>query len=168
MDHLWCPWRLPYVTKGGQHSTCVFCEARDLPESDSLVVFEGTHCYIVLNRYPYTSGHLMVVPNRHVATLAGLTRDEMNEVGQRTQECEVALTDAYRPHGFNVGVNLGAPGGAGIHEHVHLHVVPRWSGDANFMTVVGDTRVLPEDLGASAARLRPIFARLSTTTTPER
>jgi ATP adenylyltransferase len=188
VDHLWSPWRLAYVTKSEQHTGCVFCAARDLPESDSLVLFEGNTCYIVLNRYPYTSGHLMVVPKRHVATLAGLTRDEMNEIGQRTQQCEVALagltrdemneigqrtqqcevalTEAYRPHGFNVGVNLGAPGGAGVHDHVHLHVVPRWTGDANFMTVVGNTRVLPEELGASAARLRPIFARLTAAPAP--
>lgn len=167
MDHLWAPWRLAYVTQSEQHAGCVFCAARHLPESDSLVLFEGSTCYIVLNRYPYSSGHLMVVPNRHVATLAALTRDEMNEVGQRLQECEVVLTKAYEPHGFNVGVNLGAPGGAGIQEHVHLHVVPRWTGDANFMTVVGNTRVLPEDLSESAARLRPIFAELSTRVTPE-
>ena len=167
MDRLWSPWRLTYVSKAEQRTGCVFCEARDLPEADSLVLFEGDTCYIVLNRYPYTSGHLMVVPNRHVATLSELTRDEMNEVGQRTQECEVALTRAYEPHGFNVGVNLGASGGAGIQEHVHLHVVPRWSGDANFMTVVGDTRVLPEDLSGSAARLRPIFAKLSSRTTSQ-
>jgi len=110
----------------------------------------------------------MVVPYRHVDTLAGLTRDEINEVGQRTQECEVALTEAYQPHGLNVGVNLGSAGGAGIQEHVHLHVVPRWTGDANFMTVVGDTRVLPEELGASAAKLRPLFARLTGTVTLDR
>ncbi len=161
MDHLWSPWRLAYVTKSEQPAGCVFCAARELPEPDSLVLHEGSTCYIVLNRFPYSSGHLMVVPNRHVATLAGLTRDEMNEVGQHTQACEVALTEAYHPHGFNVGVNLGAPGGAGVHDHVHLHVVPRWTGDANFMTVVGNTRVLPEELSASVARLRPIFARLS-------
>lgn len=161
MDRLWSPWRLAYVTKGESPSGCVFCQARDLPDAESLVLFEGTTCYIVLNRYPYTSGHLMVVPNRHVAALADLTRDEMNEVGQRAQECEVALTEAYQPHGFNVGVNLGTPAGAGVRDHLHLHVVPRWTGDANFMTVVGDTRVLPEELGAGAARLRPIFARLS-------
>jgi ATP adenylyltransferase len=166
VDRLWSPWRLAYVTKGESPSGCVFCQAKDLTDTESLVVFEGTTCYIVLNRYPYTSGHLMVVPNRHVAALAALTRDEMNEMGQRAQECEVALTEAYQPHGFNVGANLGTPAGAGIRDHLHLHVVPRWTGDANFMTVVGDTRVLPEELGASAARLRPIFARLGGTPAP--
>ena len=103
----------------------------------------------------------MVVPHRHVATLAGLTSDEMNEVGRLTQRCETALTEVYQPHGFNVGINLGTPAGAGVLDHVHVHVVPRWRGDTNFMTVVGDVRVLPENLGASAARLRPILTRLA-------
>jgi ATP adenylyltransferase len=126
------------------------------------VVFGGHTCYVVLNRYPYNNGHLMVIPFRHVASLAGLTGPEMDEVGRLTQRCEVALSEAYRPHGFNVGVNLGRSAGAGVLEHVHVHVVPRWEGDSNFMTVVGETRVLPEDLWAAAARLRPIFSRLAT------
>jgi len=167
VDHLWSPWRFGYVTKGEPPPGCVFCQARDLPDAESLVVFEGATCYIILNRYPYTSGHLMVVPNRHVAALSALTRDEMNEVGRRAQECEMALTEACQPHGFNVGVNLGAPAGAGVRDHLHLHVVPRWTGDANFMTVVGDTRVLPEELGTSAARLRPIFAKISGASAPK-
>lgn len=161
MDRLWSPWRLEYITGGGQDSGCIFCEASRLPESDSLVVFEGSACYVILNLYPYNNGHLMVVPYRHVATLAGLTSDEMNEVGRLTQRCEAVLTEAYQPHGFNVGINLGRPAGAGVLDHVHVHVVPRWSGDTNFMTVVGDMRVLPENLGASATRLRPIFERLA-------
>ena len=160
VDRLWSPWRLEYITGGGQTTGCVFCEAPRLPKPDSLVVFEGSACYVVLNLYPYNNGHLMVVPYRHVATLAALTGDEMNEIGRLTQQCEMALTEAYQPHGFNVGINLGAPAGAGIRDHIHVHVVPRWSGDTNFMPVVGNTRVLPEDLGATAARLRPVFARL--------
>lgn len=171
MDRLWSPWRLDYITRGAQTSGCIFClpaeasakagEASRPPEPDSLVVFEGSACYVLLNLYPYNNGHLMVVPYRHVATLAELTSDEMNEIGRLTQRCEAALTEAYQPHGFNVGINLGKAAGAGVLDHVHVHVVPRWSGDTNFMTVVGDTRVLPEDLGASAARLRPIFQKLN-------
>ena len=163
MDRLWSPWRLQYVTKGDDagESGCVFCTAPGLPEAHSLVVFRGSACYVVLNLYPYNNGHLMVVPFRHVASLAALTGAEMDEVGRLTQRCETALTEAYHPHGFNVGVNLGKSAGAGVLDHVHVHVVPRWSGDSNFMTVVGNTRVLPEDLEASAARLRPIFTRLA-------
>jgi ATP adenylyltransferase len=167
VDHLWSPWRLEYVISK-RPAGCVFClaaeasaKADDGSSQDSLVVFRGQLSYVVLNLYPYNSGHLMVVPYRHESTLAGLTREEMNEVGLLTQRSEMALRDAYRLEGINVGVNLGAPAGAGIEEHVHLHLVPRWNGDTNFMTVVGDTRVLPEDITATAARLRPIFARLA-------
>ena len=111
-------------------------------------------CYVILNLYPYNNGHLMVVPYRHVATLAGLTSEEMNEVGRLTQRCEAALTEAYQPHGFNVGINLGESAGAGVFDHVHVHVVPRWNGDTNFLTVFGNTRVLPEDLRTDRPLLR--------------
>ncbi len=161
MDRLWSPWRLDYITRGEQERGCIFCTATRPPESDSLVVYEGNACYVILNLYPYNNGHLMVVPYRHVATLAELTSDEMSGIGRLLQRCETALMEAYRPHGFNVGINLGKAAGAGVLDHVHVHVVPRWSGDTNFMTVVGNTRVLPEDLGASATRLRPIFERLA-------
>ena len=151
---------------------CVFClaaeasaKAADAPDSsraDPLLVYKGALAYVILNLYPYNNGHLMVVPNRHTSSLAGLTRDEMNEVGLLAQRCETALREAYKLDGINVGVNLGAPAGAGIEEHVHLHLVPRWNGDTNFMTVAGQTRVLPEDLPSTARRLRPVFERLST------
>lgn len=161
MDRLWSPWRLEYITSGGGGTDCVFCSAPRLADAESLIVHAGTSCYVILNLYPYNNGHLMVVPFRHVGSLAALSADEMNEVGRLTQRCELALGEAYRPHGFNVGVNLGQPAGAGVLNHVHVHVVPRWSGDSNFMTVVGQTRVLPEALGASVERLRPIFTRLA-------
>ena len=169
LDHLWSPWRLEYVT-GRKPTGCVFCQApgrssdlsaADATEADPLVVFQGRLAYVILNLYPYNNGHLMVVPYRHESTLAGLTRDEMNDVGLLTQRCETALREAYRLEGINVGVNLGSPAGAGIAEHVHIHLVPRWNGDTNFMTVVGQTRVLPEDIQSTAARLRPIFERLA-------
>ena len=139
----------------------MFCHASDPSHPDSLLIFRGDLAYVVLNLYPYNNGHLMVVPYRHESTLAGLTREEMNEVGALTQLSERALREAYRLEGINVGVNLGAPAGAGIEEHVHLHLVPRWNGDTNFMTIVGQTRVLPEDIASTAARLRPIFERLA-------
>jgi len=160
VDHLWSPWRLEYVTSK-KPDGCVFCHAPNPSTPDPLVVFHGQLSYVVLNLYPYNNGHLMVVPYRHESTLAGLTREEMNEVGALTQLSERVLREGYRLEGINVGVNLGSPAGAGIEEHVHLHLVPRWNGDTNFMTVVGQTRVLPEEIASTAARLRPIFARLA-------
>jgi ATP adenylyltransferase len=156
MDHLWSPWRLEYVT-ASKPTGCVFCAAARA--DDPLVVFRGRQTFVILNLYPYNNGHLMVVPCRHEASLAALTRDEMNEVGELVQQSELALREAYRLQGINVGVNLGAPAGAGIEEHVHVHLVPRWNGDTNFMTVVGQTRVLPEDIRSTATRLRSIFDR---------
>jgi ATP adenylyltransferase len=126
-------------------------------------VFRGERSYVILNLYPYNNGHLLVVPYRHEPTLAGLTRDEMDEVGLLTQRAETALREAYKLEGINVGVNLGKVAGAGIVEHVHVHLVPRWNGDTNFITVVGETRVLPENIRDTADRLRPIFQRLSGT-----
>ncbi len=148
-------------------SGCVFCrptpaEGASLSAADDpLLLFEGHTCYVVLNLYPYNNGHLLVIPRRHEASLAGLTTEEMNEVGLLMRRSESALREAYSPQGINVGVNLGRTAGAGIVEHVHVHLVPRWHGDTNFMTVLGETRVLPEALEASAARLRPIFETLA-------
>jgi len=156
MDRLWSPWRHEYVTRGETSSDCIFCQ-----KQADLVVFDGGTACVILNLYPYNTGHVMVVPHRHVATLGDLTAAELAEIGVLTQRAEAALTEAYRPHGLNVGINLGKSAGAGILEHLHVHVVPRWSGDTNFMTVVGEARVLSEELGATAARLRPIFERLA-------
>jgi ATP adenylyltransferase len=162
MDRLWSPWRLEYVT-GAKQEGCVFCLAAGASDADSLIVFRGTLCYVILNLYPYNNGHVLVVPFRHVATLAALSRDELVEIALLTQRCEGALNEAYNPQGINVGINLGKPAGAGVLDHVHVHVVPRWSGDTNFMTVIGEMRVLPEDLKTTAARLLPIFEKLSKT-----
>jgi ATP adenylyltransferase len=149
------------VTGEKSETGCVFCDAPRRAEEDSLIVYNGSSCYVILNLYPYNNGHLMVVPYRHTPSLATLTSEELQEVALLMQRCELVLNEAYEPHGLNVGVNLGKSAGAGVQDHVHIHVVPRWSGDTNFMTVVGDMRVLPEDLGASASRLRPIFARFA-------
>jgi ATP adenylyltransferase len=157
MDHLWSPWRLPYVTRGDERSECVFCAAVAGAE-DSLVVFRGRVCFIILNKYPYNNGHLLIVPNRHIASLTEATADELCEMMDLARRSEAALGEAYMPHGLNMGINLGKPAGAGILDHLHVHVVPRWNGDTNYMTVVGETRVLPEELPVTAQRLRPIFA----------
>jgi ATP adenylyltransferase len=163
MEHLWSPWRLPYVTGHATSTACVFCEAAAAPADstrESLVLVRGRVAFVILNLYPYNNGHLMVVPNRHVDALAAATPDELTEMMRFTRDAEVALTEAYRPQGINVGINLGRPAGAGILDHVHIHLVPRWNGDTNFMSVIGQTRVLPEELGDTAKRLRPIFERL--------
>lgn len=168
MERLWSPWRLAYVTSNSSKPDgCVFCAvsapglgAPGDPERDALVLVHGHTCYVILNLYPYNNGHLMVVPRRHIASLTLATREELDELMQFTRDAEAALMEAYRPQGINVGINLGQPAGAGIVDHMHVHLVPRWTGDTNFMSVVGNTRVLPEEMGATAARLRPIFERL--------
>jgi len=161
MERLWTPWRLSYVTETSAPSTaCVFCEASARAD-EPLIVHRARRSYIILNKFPYTNGHLMVVPDRHVGRLAALEHDEGEELIALTRLAEMVLDEAYQPHGFNMGLNLGKAAGAGVLDHVHMHIVPRWHGDTNFVTVVGDTRVLPETLEASAARLRPLFARAS-------
>ncbi len=163
LERLWSPWRHAYVTRDAEAPGCVFCLAPDEPDAESLIVHRGCTCFIILNLYPYNGGHLMVVPRRHVATLADLQDDEVIEVARLTRLAEIALTETYHPQGMNVGINLGRPAGAGIVDHVHVHLVPRWNGDTNFMPVVGNVRVIPEDLSTTADRLRPVFARLAGT-----
>jgi ATP adenylyltransferase len=142
----------------GAHG-CIFCDAR-LRAQEPLIVARSDTAFVILNLYPYNSGHLMVVPTRHVGSLAALTPAELTEIMVLTQRCEIALTEVYQPQGINVGINLGRPAGAGVLDHVHVHLVPRWTGDTNFMSVVGNVRVLPEEVGQSADRLRPVFERL--------
>jgi ATP adenylyltransferase len=145
---------------GPKTDDCIFCNIAD-PGRDELLLVRGRVSFVVLNKFPYNNGHLMVVPNRHAPNLATLSADEQAELMRLTRHAEIALTEAYAPHGINVGINLGKSAGAGVLDHLHVHLVPRWNGDTNFMTAIGDTRVLPEDLAASAAKLRPIFERLA-------
>jgi ATP adenylyltransferase len=161
MERLWSPWRHTYVTRSSEDESCVFCLAQLQDEGRALIVADGPTCFVILNLYPYNSGHLMIVPRRHVGTLASLESDELAEMGEWTRRAEIALTEAYQPQGINVGMNLGRPAGAGVLDHLHVHLVPRWTGDTNFMSVVGNVRVLPEELPRSAERLRPIFQRLA-------
>ena len=160
MERLFSPWRHAYVTRTAGDSGCVFCDALLQDAGRALIVDEGPTCYVILNLYPYNNGHLMVVPNRHIASLAAATPEELSELIELTRRAELALGEAFSPHGMNMGINLGKPAGAGVLDHIHVHVVPRWNGDTNFMTVVGDTRVLPEELPATVQKLRPIFERL--------
>ena len=162
MERLWAPWRHAYVTSasGPSDNDCVFCHTSE-PGRDELILARGRVSFVILNLYPYNNGHLMVVPDRHAPNLATLTADEQAELMQLTRHAEIAITEAYAPHGINIGINLGKPAGAGVLDHLHVHLVPRWNGDTNFMTAIGNTRVLPEDLAESAKRLRPIFERLA-------
>jgi ATP adenylyltransferase len=146
---------------GNPEPGCIFCSALERAEAEPLVLHIGATCFVILNLYPYNNGHLMVVPKRHVGSLSSANAEELTELMQLTQLSELALTEAYAPHGMNVGINLGRPAGAGVLDHLHIHVVPRWNGDTNFMSVVGHVRVLPEELPQASAKLRPIFERLS-------
>ena len=161
MEHLWAPWRHAYVTSAsGGTPGCIFCDTSE-PGRDELILVRGRVSFVILNLYPYNTGHLMVVPNRHVATLASTTAEEQAELMRLTRHAEMALTEAYQLHGLNIGVNLGRPAGAGVLDHLHVHLVPRWNGDTSFMTVLGNVRVLPEELSETGKRLRPIFERLA-------
>jgi ATP adenylyltransferase len=144
------------VTGAASATECIFCGP-----SDALTLCRGRFAYVILNLYPYNSGHLMIVPNRHVGSLAAATSDELSEMMRLVRDAEIALTEGYQPQGINIGINLGRPAGAGIVDHIHIHLVPRWTGDTNFMSVVGSVRVLPEELADSARRLQPIFERLA-------
>jgi ATP adenylyltransferase len=160
MERLWTPWRLRYVTEASTPlAGCIFCDARECQPADPLVVHRGERVYVILNKFPYNNGHLMVVPVRHVGRLADLDTEEMRELGELAQAAEAALTDVYHPHGFNMGLNLGRPAGAGVLDHLHLHIVPRWDGDTNFIAVVGQTRVLPEELPETARRVGEALGR---------
>ena len=157
---LWTPHRLAYIKGGVGDDRCPFCVVPTLDDSDGLVVLRGDHVFAVLNLYPYTAGHLMVVPYRHVAEYDELTADEAAEVAMRTAQALRVLRAAAGAQGFNVGMNLGSVAGAGIAGHLHQHVVPRWGGDTNFMPVVGHTKVLPELLGATRDMLAAAWSDL--------
>ena len=163
MDRLYTPWRLAYVTEASIVTPeCIFCAALAAGDRETLIIHRGRRTFVILNKFPYNNGHVMVVPERHAGHLSELEIDELHELMELTQTAERALTATYGPHGFNMGLNLGKPAGAGVLTHLHMHVVPRWNGDTNFMAVVGETRVLPEELPTTAARLRDAFARVLT------
>ncbi len=154
-ERLWAPWRMDFVTKGYKDDRCLFCRVNAENDDESnYVLTRGLHTLLMLNAYPYTNGHLMTAPLRHTAEFDTLSPDELAEMMAMAQRGMAALRAVYRPDGFNVGMNLGSAGGAGIADHLHLHIVPRWSGDTNFMPVVGDVRVMPESLDASYRRIK--------------
>ncbi len=161
MDHLWSPWRYRYVSKASPSEACIFCakHAAD-QDQDNLIVYRGAHHFGLLNLYPYTTGHLMVAPYSHTANLDDLSPDAAAELMHLTQASVRLLRNVYKPHGLNLGMNLGECAGAGIAGHLHMHVLPRWLGDANFMTTVGETRVMPEDLSETWLKLTAAFRSL--------
>jgi len=162
VDHLWTPWRMAYLCgeekiPGG----CIFCAKPQLEDAEAHLLYRGQLCYVIINRFPYNNGHLMVVPYAHVSSLEDLDADTLSEWMALTQLSLRVLREAYSPQGFNVGLNIGGAAGAGVAEHVHLHIVPRWGGDTNYMTTLSQTRVIPEWLDQIYERLRPLFERMS-------
>jgi ATP adenylyltransferase len=161
MDYLWTPWRYAYISAAasddGKSDSCIFCELPRLSDAEAKIVCRAKHCYLILNRFPYTSGHLMVVPFMHVDQLQKLPEAVANEMMALTQKTEAVLRNIYSPDGVNVGMNLGRAAGAGVAGHIHMHVLPRWTGDTNFMTVVAETRVLPEALEETYRKLCAAF-----------
>lgn len=188
MDYLWTPWRYAYVTNAdaktrpgvpaslsawpGDHN-CVFCNliaatdyaiangtGAEEAEASSGIILRGKHCFLCLNAYPYNSGHVMVVPYAHLDRLSLLSTEAAHELIETAQQTERALEKVYSPHGINFGMNLGKAAGAGVDRHLHLHALPRWAGDTNFMTVIGETRVLPEDLAVTRQRIKAALAEI--------
>lgn len=154
MDYLWTPWRYAYVSGTTKSVGCVFCEApKEKDDRSAKIVHRGQHCFVILNTYPYTPGHVMVVPYEHLDELQKLPKGSANEMMALSQRMETVLRELYRPDGINLGMNIGKAAGAGIAGHIHMHVLPRWVADANFVSVVGETRVLPETLEATWEKL---------------
>ena len=156
MDYLWTPWRYQYMAQaaGGEPPECIFCDAvAEKNDSETLIVHRGAKAFVILNRFPYTSGHVMIVPYAHVAELKLCDAETLGEMMQLAQRVEAVYRGEYKPDGMNLGMNLGRAAGAGVAGHLHLHMLPRWIGDSNFMTVAGETRVHPEDLKTTYERL---------------
>ncbi len=163
METLWAPWRMEYIL-GPKADACIFCLPESREEDESrLVLYRGMHAFVIMNKYPYNSGHLLVTPLRHVMDFCDLKAEEYAELFALSQQCVAILREVSRPEGFNLGFNLGGAAGAGIKEHLHFHVVPRWNGDSSFMAVLGEVRTVPEHLTATYNRLKPFFDSLTRT-----
>jgi ATP adenylyltransferase len=161
VDRLWSPWRAKYIASGvdSQSSTCIFCQIGNDKENDqqNFVLFRGQFNFLVLNLFPYISGHILIVPFAHLGELESAPKEVTDEMMDLIKRSQTALREAYKPAGFNVGMNFGAAAGAGIVDHIHAHILPRWVGDTNFMTSIGETRVLPESLESTYEKLRAQF-----------
>ena len=165
MDHIFTPWRYAYVSTADRAIGCIFCDRAPSPEGNrendesNMVLYRGAHCFVIVNRFPYTSGHVMIVPYQHLDRLDLLPSEAAAEMISLAQRLEGVLRELYRPDGINLGMNIGKAAGAGVAGHIHMHMLPRWVADANFMSVIGETRVLPEALEVTAQRIRTALAR---------
>jgi ATP adenylyltransferase len=158
MDQLWAPWRLEYI-QGPENDSCIFCLGEETAaDQASLVVARGTHCYVIMNRYPYSNGHLMISPYRHLSDSAELVVDEVVEIHQLMVRSQSVLREELAAQGFNVGWNIGQAAGAGIADHIHMHIVPRWAGDSNFMPILADVRVIPQHIEKTYSLLVKAFS----------
>ena len=159
MEYLWSPWRYDYIAAAGNKPVaCVFCVGEDRSfDAERLILFRGVHNFVILNLFPYTSGHLMIAPYAHLADFQQTAPEQTAEMMELSRRCLRALQQVYGPEGYNIGMNLGHCAGAGIREHLNLHIVPRWAGDSNFLTVTGQTRVLPEELHVTPRRLSEVL-----------
>ncbi len=158
MEHIFSPWRYKYISTAGGEKGCVFCRVQEPQKDDeNYIVYRGALNFVILNLFPYTSGHLMIAPYEHTTSLASISEATTTEMMNLTKRAQVALETEYRPDGFNIGMNLGRSAGAGVADHLHLHVVPRWVGDANFVSIVGETRVLPEELSITYKKMKKHF-----------
>jgi len=154
MDHLWTPWRYRYISESRPSDACIFClKASENKDPENYILHRGKLNFVLLNLFPYTVGHMMIAPYQHVATLEESPEDVLSEMMRLTQRAEINLRAVYHPAGLNIGLNIGASAGAGVAGHIHMHVVPRWTGDANFMSTIGETRVMPEDLSTTYEKL---------------
>ena len=157
MKRLWAPWRMEYIL-GPKEDECIFCiKPKEDNDKKNLILFRGEFNFIIMNLYPYNNGHLMVVPYRHTSEIIGITGEEMDENGRLVQRCVEVLKKSFSPEGYNIGMNLETAAGAGIDEHIHMHIVPRWNGDTNFMPVVSETRVMPQHIEESYSILIKAF-----------
>jgi ATP adenylyltransferase len=162
MDRLWTPWRYTYVSKAAPSVTCIFCDkANPGDDKANLVIYRARHSFVLLNLFPYNNGHIMVAPYEHVATLEELSEEAAIEMFRLTRRAEGILRRVYRPKGINLGMNIGECAGAGVADHIHMHVLPRWPGDVSFMTSIGETRVIPEDLTGTWEKLSVEFQNLT-------
>lgn len=161
MKQLWAPWRLEYIVSEEKPDGCIFCIFPQEDEDEkNLILCRGKHAFVIMNRFPYSNGHLLVPPYRHIADMTELTDEENLEIMQLTQKCCKVLKTICKPDGFNIGINMGTAAGAGIADHLHLHVVPRWNGDTNFMPVFADVKVIPQALETTYKLLKEQFDRL--------